>query len=144
MTKRKKSFCFFLCLLIGLFGFSTTTEAAVSGITPYYDYTMFTSSGLNITSSGRADVSIVCSGMSNCTKISAETCLQRKVGIIWVKVNIGVSGNIWTSSTTSQDLAKTYSAMLSKSGTYRAKTIFTVYSGSKSEKITLYSGTDTY
>lgn len=144
MTKMKKSFCFFLCLLIGLFGFSTTTEAAVSGITPYYDYTMMASSDLYISSSGKATVAISCCGMSNCTKISAETCLQRKVGIIWVKVNIGVSGNIWTSSTTSRDLNTSYSAMLSKSGTYRAKTIFTVYSGSKSEKITLYSGTDTY
>lgn len=145
MATLKKTFCMLLCVITCFFSFSISAQAAESDISPCYDYTRQTSSALGISNSGKATVSIGCTGLnSSVSKIKAETCLQRKVGLIWVKADIGTTNNVWTDTTTNYYLNASHSATLSKSGTYRAKTIFTVYCGSNSEKITVYSGTSTY
>lgn len=143
MSTLKKTFCVALCLMTCLFSFSLPAEAAESDIMPVYDYTDFVTSTFGISGS-KATVSISCSGSSGVTKITAQTCLQKKFGLIWVKCDIGTANNVWTDSTTKEYLNASHSAMLTESGTYRAKTVFTVYSGSNSEKVTIYSGTDKY
>ncbi len=137
-----------MAFIMCLFGNATSVLAfddPGNTVTPYYDYTQYVTSNLNITSSGRATVTIHCSGASSSvTKIKAETCIQRKVGIIWVKTDIGTSDDYWYDTANSVVLNASHSAQLSKSATYRAKTVFTVYTANDSEKITMYSGTDSY
>lgn len=143
MTALKKSLCVLLCLVTCLFGSSFSAEAAESDIMPLLDYTDFVLSSFGI-SNNKATVSISCSGSDSVTKITAETCLQRKFGLIWTKVDIGTANNVWKDSTTKSYLNAEHTATLSKSATYRCKTVFKVYSGSKSESITLYSNTASY
>lgn len=146
--KLKKAFCVLISMIMCVISFSAPqiVEASDYGITPYYDYTRQVTSNLAISSSGKATISIGCTGISGkVSKITAETCLQRKVGLIWVKVDIGRTNNVWTSSTTNYYLNTSYSTTLSKSGTYRAKTVFTVYNtSSKSENISIESSSVSY
>lgn len=146
--KLKRSFCTLLSIIVCLLSLNVPhiVEASSGDIMPYYDYTRQATSNLSISSAGKATISIGCTGISGkVSKISAETCLQRKVGLIWVKVDIGKTNNVWTSSTTNYYLNASYSTTLSQKGTYRAKTIFTVYNtSSKSEKVTIYSNTVSY
>lgn len=149
MKKAVSLLSVFMALIMCLFGNATAVSASENApddtVTPYYDYTQYVTSNLNITSSGRATVTIHCSGVSSSVKkIKAETCIQRKVGIIWVKTDIGTSDDYWYDTSNSVVLNASHSVQLSKSATYRAKTVFTVYTSSDSEKITMYSGTDSY
>lgn len=144
MKKVKKVMIFIICFILCFTGNAFMANAADNDIQPYYDYTRQTSSNLYINSSGKADVSISCTGYSGVTKITSETCLQRKVGLIWIKADIGTTNNVWTYSVNKDLLATSHSAKLSKTGTYRAKTVFTVYKSSNSEKITVYSQSDKY
>ncbi len=146
--KLKKVCCFLFTMIACILSFLApqVAEASEYDIMPYYDYTRQASSSLSINSSGKATVSISCTGISGkVSKITAETCLQRKVGLIWVKVDIGTTNNVWTDSTTNYYLNSSHSTTVSKSGTYRAKTVFKVYNTStKSESITIYSNTVEY
>lgn len=144
MKKAKKIMLFVICFILCFAGTNILANAGDNGVQPYYDYTMQTSSNLYISSSGKAEVSIGCTGFSSVTKITSETCLQRKFGLIWIKADIGTTNNVWTYSVNKDFLATLHSAKLSKKGTYRAKTVFTVYKGSNYEKITVYSLNDEY
>lgn len=145
MIKTKRIMLFIICLILCFTGTNIIANAADSIVQPYYNYTRQATSNLHINSSGKADVTISCTGLStNVTKIKSETCLQRKVGLIWIKTDIGTANNVWTSTAYDYILVASHSANLSKKGTYRAKTVFTVYQGSNSEKVTIYSLTDEY
>lgn len=96
---------------------------------------------LSISNSGEATITSNCVGISNTTtSIIAETKLERKWGILWLDVD----GAEWTDSVTGVFLSKTHTAQLSKTGTYRATTKFTVSgSGGSSDSIKVTSE-DTY
>lgn len=144
--KKLTAFVFALLLALSSVNVAFASEfEKPDGISPQYDYTQYVLSNLNITSSGKANVTIHCTGISGVTKkITAKTCIQRKVGIIWVKTDIGTSDDYWYDSSSSAIFNTSHTVQLSKSGTYRAKTVFTVYSSNDSEDITMYSGTDSY
>ena len=146
MKSLKKLMIITLCFILCFTGTTVTANAAAeNSADPCYDYTRQASSGLIINSSGKATVSISCTGLnSSVTKITSETCLQRKFGLIWIKANIGTTNNVWTYTANDYLLVTSHSANLSKKGTYRAKTVFTVYKGTSSEKVTIYSLTAEY
>ncbi len=147
MNNVKRIMTFIICFIFCFTGTNIVADAATNNnvAQPYYDYTRQATSNLHISSSGKADVSISCTGLNtNVTKITSETCLQRKVGLIWIKADIGTANDVWTYTVYKYILAKSHSTNLSKTGKYRAKTVFTVYQGTNSEKVTIYSGTDTY
>ena len=78
---------------------------------------------LYIDGSGKASVTYNCAGISGVTtSITAETKLERKWGILWLDVD----GAEWTDTTTANHLTKTHNYQLSKTGTYRVTTKFTV------------------
>lgn len=102
---------------------STTFGVVAAGVEPRWNNTSTATVSLAINESGRATVSSVCNGISGVTtKITAETKLERKWGLLWLDVD----GAEWTDTTTSWFLSKTHYVELSKTGTYRATTEYTV------------------
>ncbi len=127
---------------------SSMSLSAYAAVAPEYEvapcYNNTTSAGVSliITDSGTANVILKLRGTLGVTeKIVAETKLQRKVGLIWVTV----SGAEWTDTLHAYYMDKTHSVQLTKTGTYRAKTTYTVSgSGGADDDIVVTSPTDTY
>lgn len=123
-----------LILLITVITVITTLKfnsgAAVieeTGIMPFYNNAKSADVKLSVSSSGKATIKIICSGKEGVTsKITAVTYLQRKVGLIWVKVDNGLENKEWVDTVYTIDMNKTYTLQLEKTGTYRVKTEFTV------------------
>lgn len=109
---------------------SLKTNAAVIAepeIMPCYNNTKTANVSLNIITSGKATIKITCAGINSTTsQITAVTHLQRKVGVIWVKVDNGLADKKWTDIVNGVAMNKTHTLQLEKTGTYRVKTEFTV------------------
>lgn len=111
-----------------------SSENEESKIQPRYDYTGKISCSLN-NSNGKAQcVASVIGYTGTTTKVVIKMTLQKKTLLWWSKVQE------WSSTTNS------YTAAMSKtvsveSGNHRVKLEATVYSGSNSEEITIYSKT---
>lgn len=103
------------------------------------DYTYLNSVSGSLSISGKkASCTSNVYGYSNSTdKIKVTQTLQKKNGGSWNNVAI------WNSTYYSWYCNCTNSKSSLASGTYRLKTVATVYSGSNSEKATSYSGTVT-
>ncbi len=102
---------------------STAFGVVAAGVEPRWNNTSTATVGLGINENGRATVSLICNGKSGVTtKITAETKLERKWGLLWLDVD----GAEWTDTTSSDYLAVTHYFQLSKTGTYRATTEYTV------------------
>lgn len=101
-------------------------------IVPFYDYTSSCTTALSI-SGGSASCKSYLNGKSTVTKIAIKMTLQKKALLWWSEVET------WneTYNATLASLTKTKTV---GSGTYRVKTVYTVYSGGASETITDYSG----
>ena len=114
------------------------TAAAVE---PRWNNTNAASVSLDINSSGKATVVFNCAGITGkTTQITAETKIERKWGLLWLDVD----GAEWTDTSTNVFMAKTHTFQLSKTGTYRATTKFTVSgTGGSNDSITVRSE-DTY
>lgn len=97
---------------------------------------------LAISSSGKATIVVRITGYSSLTKSVAVTYIEKKVGSTWTRVDIGTTDDTWQYTSTSANVAKTYSAQLSSIGEYRAVTTFTL-TGSTVETVTKTS-TATY
>lgn len=143
MAKMKQGIMLLLALLIALSNTTIIAFAAQNddaGIMPLYDYTHNASSSLGI-SNGKATAVVYCRGYNGTTKkITAETCIQKKFGLIWIKVDIGTSDDCWHDTTTNYYLSTSHSVSLSDSGTYRAKTKYVVTgTDGGSETITVHS-----
>lgn len=136
----KKSIALFLavvtllscCGLSMLASASTEPEAA-----PYYNNTNSAGVRFAITDTGKATFNLACVGMSGITtKITAVSYIQRKVGLIWVRVDNGLDGKEWTDTVYGTNLTKSHSLQLSKTGTYRVKVEYTVTgSGGSADEI---------
>lgn len=102
---------------------STAFGVVAAGVEPRWNNTSTATVGLYINENGRATVSLACLGLNGVTtKITAETKLERKWGLLWLDVD----GAEWTDTTTSYTLSVNHYAQLSKTGTYRATTEYTV------------------
>ncbi len=120
----KKTIAFFLAFLsiFSIVG-STAFGVMAASVEPRWNNTNSATVSLVINDSGRATVAVVCNGKGGITtKITAETKLERKWGLLWLDVD----GAEWTDTTTSSVLSTTHYVQLSKTGTYRATTEYTV------------------
>ena len=115
--KKAISLVLVLLTIISLVGI---TAVAVE---PRWNNTATAFTALTINNSGKATISYNCAGIGNITtSIVAETKLERKWGILWLDVD----GAEWTVTTNSGVLSMDHYFQLSKTGTYRATTEFTV------------------
>ncbi len=118
-------------------GLIASAETPENQIQPRYSYTNMVSCSLN-NASGKAQCVGSVGGYSGITtKIVMKMTLQKKTLFWWSKVQE------WSSTTNS------YTAAMSKtvaveSGTYRVKLVATVYSGSNSEEVDIYSQTNSF
>ena len=92
-------------------------------VEPRWNNANTASVAFDISSSGVANVAITCGGITGVTtSIKAETKIERKWGLLWLDVD----GAEWTDTTNNVFLSVGHSFQLSKTGTYRATTKFTV------------------
>ncbi len=96
----KKVLIMFLMVITITTGLVINSNAAVieePGIMPCYNNAKNADIRLTINSSGKATITLACSGKEGVTsKITAVTYLQRKVGLVWVKVDNGLDNKEWT------------------------------------------------
>ncbi len=133
----KKAISIILAVLsiVSIFGI---TAAAVE---PRWNNAASASVVLDISNSGLANIAIDCTGISGVvSNIVAETKLERKWGILWLDVD----GAEWTDTSSKVYLSTGHTFQLSKTGTYRATTKFTVSgTGGSNDSITV-TDQDTY
>ena len=133
--KVKTALCLLLSLLLLLplnviASAATTSESQVQ---PRWSYTDATYAGLSIAPDGKSISIADAEGYQNITtKIHIKMTLQKYTVLWWSKVET------WEAT------FNTYYAAMNEityvnSGTYRVKAEFTVYSGSNSEEITMFS-----
>lgn len=128
--------------LIALTIFSVLSfSVSATGVESRWNNTASTIVSLYINSNGKASVTSNCVGITGITTgITAETKIERKWGLLWLDVD----GAEWTDTTTAKNLTATHEIQLTKTGTYRATTKFTVSgSGGSSDSIKCTSE-DTY
>lgn len=122
--KMKKAIALLLAVLsvFSILG-STVFGVVAAGVEPRWNNTNSATVGLVINESGYASVDLSCIGMGGVTtKITAETKLERKWGLLWLDVD----GAEWTDTSSTYYLSKSHYAQLSKKATYRATTEYTV------------------
>lgn len=130
--------------LLSCCGLSMMASAA-NEATPYYNNTSLVSVTFSISNTGKATFNLSCSGKSGITsKIVAVSYIQRKVGLIWVRVDNGLDGKEWTDTVNGTDMTRSHSLQLSKTGTYRVKVEFTVTGSGGSADEIVKTVTDTY
>ena len=100
-------------------------------VQPRYNYTSSTTVNLVI-SNNKANCTSRLIGYQSTTKIVITMTLEKKTLFWWNDVET------WT-GTYNASVAELFKSHSISSGTYRIKTEFVVYSGSKSETITTYS-----
>lgn len=128
MKRRISAFMLIIAIL------STLCGVTVCAVEPRYSYTTTATSTLYI-SSNTAYCKSKARGKTTATKIEAVQYLEKKSGSKWYVVTDGT----WTDSVNDSLLIVSNNKSGLTSGTYRVRTVFTVYSGSKSEKVTAIS-----
>ena len=113
---------------------SNGAVSAESLIQPRWSYTNYTATGLNISTGGTAACAASATGYyGTTTKVHIEMHLQQYLALQWT--TIGSWEGTFNKYYGTLDKSKT----LTSSGNYRVKAVYTVYAGSASEKITMYS-----
>lgn len=112
-------------------------SAKAASVQPRWNNANSTTLGLIIDDDGMAEISINCIGISNkTTKIVAKSKLERKWGLLWLDVD----GGEWTDTVNGTYMFVTHKLQLSKKGTYRVTTKFTVSgSGGADDSIKMQS-----
>lgn len=120
--------CFILSLLI-ITGVPVSACAAQSpgAIETQSLYTTKPTVNISISEAGIATFYLTCRGKSDVTKIKAKTCIEKKSGTRWVKVNVGTSDNYIYHSVNSSKMMTSFNKQLTGSGSYRCTTTFTLY-----------------
>ena len=128
MKRRISAFMLIITILSSLCG------VTVCAVEARYSYTTTATSTLYI-SSNTAYCKSKARGKTTATKIEAVQYLEKKSGSKWYVVTDGT----WTDSVNDSLLIVSNNKSGLTSGTYRVRTVFTVYSGSDSEKVTAIS-----
>ena len=123
----KKGLSFFMVVVIAL---SSLCGITVCGAAMRYAYAASVSSRLSISGQTATCISTAV-GNSTVTKITAVQYLEKKSGSKWYSV----TDEPWSASANNYTLTVSNSKSSLSSGTYRLRTVFTVYSGSDSETI---------
>lgn len=120
--------CFMLSLLI-ITGVPVSACAAQAsgGIETQSLYTARPTVTFIIAGDGNSSVTLRCPGKSDVKKIKAKTCIEKKSGTKWVKVNVGTSDNYIYHSVNSSKMMTSFTKQLTGSGSYRCTTTFTLY-----------------
>lgn len=129
----KKLISLALCLVM-LLSYNFVASAEDDGVAPAFDYTNIT-----MTSILYANKTFYCEASADgyngiTTKIEITMTLQKKGLLWWSKVQS------WSGTYNKEYATLSKSYATTKSGKYRVKAVYKVYSGSDSEKITSYSG----
>lgn len=111
-------------------GISVCAYNGENTASPYYLYTYSVESSLTIVG-GTAYCKSVITGDNTVTQIYATLYLEKKNGSKWEVVSNGT----WSDSVKGKSLTISKSKDNLDSGTYRVRTVGTVYSGSKSEPV---------
>ena len=123
----KKGLSFFVAVVIAL---SSLCGITVCGAEMRYVYTISASSQLSVSNQKATCISTAV-GNSTVTKITAVQYLEKKSGNKWYAVN----DEPWVASSDSNTITVCNSKSSLGSGTYRLRTVFTAYSGKKSESV---------
>lgn len=135
MKGRKKTMKKIISLILVLAALFTTlitpTQAAQPDeISPRYVTAEDATTRLSIDSAGNVTVSVSLFGDFDVTEVSVTTYLEQKIGNTWYRARV----NPWTYSTSNSYCTAIFSGHISNSGTYRARSTFTV-TGSTVETI---------
>lgn len=141
MSKRMRSLMCTVMSVVLLLSMNVWSGAIVSAeettVQPRFSYTAFTATGMQLTTSGVAYCTAHVEGYDGITtKIHIEMKLQKYTVLWWSAVETweGTFNNYYGALSTSKSIGN---------GRYRVKAVYTVYSGSDSEKITGTSQEDT-
>ena len=133
--KKALSIVLVVLSIVSIFGI---TAAAVE---PRWNNASSAFVAITINDSGKATVTYNCAGIGNITTgITAETKLERKWGLLWLDVD----GAEWYESVNGTFLTKSHTFQLTKTGTYRATTQFTVSGTGGSNDSIKVTDQDTY
>lgn len=126
----------FILILAALFAtlIAPTQAAQLEEVSPHYVTTEDATTRLSIDSAGNVTVSVSLFGDFDVTEVSVTTYLEQKIGSTWYRARV----NPWTYSTSNSYCTAIFNGHISNSGTYRARSTFTV-TGSTVETITVIS-----
>ncbi len=133
----------FLLAVVAVFSLVSfdMNSAKAANIQPRWNNTNSATVALGINSSGKATISYNCMGISGVTtSIKVETKLERKWGIFWLDVD----GGEWTDITSNDFISKAHYCQLTKTGTYRATSKFTVSGTGGADDVYEASSQDVY
>lgn len=138
MRKRIASALLCAAFVVGGIGITASASSILVEKDPgemTLQYTYLNSINPSLSISNRtATVSGTIKGYSSVTKINYSVTLEVKEGSSWRYVNA------WSGTKAASSTTYSYSKSgLTSSKTYRTKTVATIYSGTKSETITVYS-----
>jgi len=100
-------------------------------VSPRYVTADYTTTDLTIDAAGNVSVNVALRGKSGVTNITVTTYLEQKIGSAWYRARV----NPWVYETSNSVCAATFSGHVNNSGTYRARSVFTV-TGTTTETIT--------
>ena len=138
MSKKMRSLVCVMLSVVMLFSMNVWVGATVAAEgeaqpQPRFSYTAFTATGLSISTKGAATCLSSVEGYDGITtKIHIKMTLQKRGVLLWNEVKT------WESTFNDMEAIFTKNTTVG-SGDYRVKAVYTVYSGSASEKITSYS-----
>ena len=131
--KRMISVILAIAMMLAIFG--VPVNAAQSNeASPRYIETKGANTYLSINDTGKVTISINCTGKTDVTKISVTTYLEYRIGSAWYRALV----NPWSFTQNGSCLVQSFSGQISTSGTFRARSVFTV-TGSTVETITVTS-----
>ena len=79
------------------------------------------------------------------TRIGVELYVEKRVlGVIWKRIDIGYTDNVWVDSTTHFTYSNTFSTFLNSSGVYRTTVTFTVSGTGGADDVIVKTSTVTY
>lgn len=140
MRKKVCMLCMMLCFaMVSSYGVVYAGEAEDSGIEPYAQYYQSVTANIASSSAGTITaIGIIVGKVGYTTKVSTQLYLQRYSGRGWITVAS------WSKTVNGVATTLEKTKAVPKGYKYRTKAVFTAYAGTKSEKITKYSGTLSY
>lgn len=123
-----------LVLMLSMNVWTAVASAEESAVQPRWSYTNSTITSLNISTGGTSTCSASASGYSNITtKIKIKLRLQQYLAAQWTTIAV------WESTFSDYYGVLSKTKALTSTGNYRVEAVYTVYSGSASETITMHS-----
>lgn len=123
--KRCALFALMLCILaVGIFAPAKKAEAAVA-----FNNLLSETVACSVDSDGQLSAHMTAFGIKGTTtRIKVQLYVEKRIlGLLWSKIDIGCTDDIWEDSTTSHIYENIFTTQLGSHGTYRVTVTFTVY-----------------